>query len=87
MGENGSAINQFNYPVDVKISHDDKVYVAGGGNYHVQIFHSDWTIRMLLMVGNQVMVISLVLMVLLLTCLPNVHVYDSSSVIVFSSSG
>ena len=43
-GEKGSAINQFDGPHDVKISPDNKVYVADGYNHRVQVFHSNWTI-------------------------------------------
>ena len=43
-GEKGSAINQFQYSCDVKISPDNKVYVADTGNQRVQVFHSNCTI-------------------------------------------
>ena len=69
-GEKGSAINQFNGPHDVKISPDNKVYVADTGNQRVQVFHSDCTISHVIDgIGYQVMVVSLLLTVLLSTCL------------------
>ena len=43
-GERGSGIGQFDYPYDVKISPDGKVYVADAKNNRVQVFHSDWSI-------------------------------------------
>ena len=43
-GERGSGIGQFNYPTDVKISPDGKVYVADEYNNRVQVFNHDWTI-------------------------------------------
>ena len=60
-GESGSYIGQCDCPFDIKISPNGKVYVADKDNDHVQLFHSDWTYTlMLLMVMYQVIVDSLI---------------------------
>ena len=43
-GEEGSGIGQINYPTDVKISPDGRVYVTNTNNHRVQVFNPDWTI-------------------------------------------
>ena len=43
-GMRGSGTGQFDFPSDVKISPDGKVYVADWNNDRVQVFNPNWTI-------------------------------------------
>ena len=40
-GGGGTCIGQLNFPFDIKISPDGKIYVADTYNHRVQVFHSD----------------------------------------------
>ena len=88
-GEYGSAINQFNGPHDVKISPDNKVYVADTSNDRVQVFHSNWTISHV--IDGRVSVDGCFSAPegIAFDLFGNVHVigYGSSSVTVFTPSG
>ena len=88
-GEKGSGIGQFDYPYDVKICPDGKVYVADTDNDRVQVFHSDWTISHVIdgrVSGDDHFIRP---MGIAFDLLGNVHVtgYTSTSVTVFTPSG